>query len=71
HMPDLSIISATPTGEATLQLKNNPMSVNGFDFSYNHNDIVWRGVAAYTHTDSNGSEVLTHKKNNITVVIGP
>lgn len=62
HMPDLSIISASPTGEATLQLKNNSMSVYGFDFSYNHNDIVWRGEAAYTKTDSNGSEDLTHKK---------
>ncbi|WP_258316147.1 hypothetical protein, partial [Escherichia coli] len=56
---------------ATLQLKNNPMSVYGFDFSYNHNDLVWRGEAAYTKTDSNGSEDLIHKKNNLTVVMGP
>jgi hypothetical protein len=70
HMPDLSLQSLSQTG-ATLQLKNNPMSVYGFDFSYNHNDIVWRGEAAYTQTDSEGSEDLTHKKNNLAVVIGP
>lgn len=69
-MPDLSLQSLSPTG-ATLQLKNNPMSVYGFDFSYNHNDLVWRGEAAYTKTDSNGSEDLIHKKNNLTVVMGP
>ena len=69
-MPDLSVLSASPTGEATLQLKNNPMSVYGVDFSYNHNDLVWRGEAAYTK-DSNGSEDLIHKKNNLTVVMGP
>ncbi|HEE6637047.1 TPA: porin, partial [Acinetobacter baumannii] len=51
--------------------KNNSMSVYGFDFSYNHNDLVWRGEAAYTKTDSNGSEDLIHKKNNLTVVMGP
>ncbi|MGP4879038.1 hypothetical protein ACTXQV_44670, partial [Klebsiella pneumoniae] len=33
HMPDLSLRSLSPTG-ATLQLKNNPMSVYGVDFSY-------------------------------------
>ncbi|WP_459660576.1 hypothetical protein ACL9Z5_003619 [Acinetobacter calcoaceticus] len=71
HMPDLSVLSASPTGGATLQLKNNPMSVYGFDFSYNHNDLVWRGEAAYTKTDSDGSEDISHKKNNLTVVMGP
>ncbi|MFI7969367.1 porin, partial [Acinetobacter baumannii] len=71
HTPDLSVLSASPTGEAILQLKNNPMSVYGFDFSYNHNDLVWRGEAAYTQTDSEDSEDLTHKKNNLTVVVGP
>ncbi|MDO1592175.1 hypothetical protein Q2T49_34280, partial [Pseudomonas aeruginosa] len=35
------------------------------------NDIVWRGEAAYTKTNSDGSEDLTHKKNNLTVVMGP
>lgn len=70
HMPDLSLQSLSSTG-ATLQLKNNPMSVYGIDFSYNRNDIVWRGEAAYTKTDSDGSEDLTHKKNNLTVVMGP
>lgn len=69
-MPDLSVLSASPTG-GHIATENNPMSVYGFDFSYNHNDLVWRGEAAYTKTDSNGSEDLTHKKNNLTIVMGP
>ncbi|MFX9189399.1 porin, partial [Acinetobacter baumannii] len=67
HMPDLSLQSLSPIG-ATLQLKNNPMSVYGVDFSYNHNDLVWRGEAAYTKTDANGSEDLTHTKNKLPIV---
>ncbi len=70
HVPDLSLQTLSPMG-VVLQLKNNPLTVYGFDFSYNHNDLVWRGEVGYAQTDSTGSADLTRKKNNLTAVMGP
>lgn len=68
-MPDINFKSLT-AGGLLIAVRNHRVDVLGADLSMTRGGVVWRAEAAYTWTESTGSQDFEHKKPQLWVVAG-